>query len=86
MIINLSICVFFFAAVWDRQSQNEITYSQVLAMKARYNRKGTLSRYPSLLEGTASVQYRVPRFPARFASIGGPSPLGGIVKIGVFRT
>nr|CAH0107484.1 unnamed protein product [Daphnia galeata] len=39
--------------------------------------KGTLSRYPSVLEGTAGVQYRVPRFPARFASIGGPSPLGG---------
>ena len=50
------------------------------------DRKGTLSRYPSLLEGTAGVQYRVPRFPARFASIGGPSPLGGIVKIGVFRS
>jgi hypothetical protein len=53
-------------------------------LKPRYNRKGTLSRYPSLLEGTAGVQYRVPRFPARFASIGGPSPLGGIVKLGFF--
>ncbi len=34
----------------------------------------------------AGVKYWVPRFPARFASIGGPSPLGGIVKIGVFRS
>jgi hypothetical protein len=55
-------------------------------VRPRYNRKGTLSRYPSVLEGTAGVQYRVPRFPARFASIGGPSPLGGIAKIGVFRS
>ena len=39
MIVNLSICVFFFAAVWDRQSHNEITYSQVLAIKA-WNQSG----------------------------------------------
>jgi hypothetical protein len=26
------------------------------SLHARYNRKGTLSRYPSLLEGTAGVQ------------------------------
>jgi hypothetical protein len=32
----------------------------------------------------AGVQWRVPRFPARFASVWGLSPLGGIVKIGVF--
>ena len=57
----------------------------LLSVLPRYNRKGTLSRYPSLLEGKAGVQYRVPRFPARFASIGGRSPLGGIVKIVVFR-
>jgi hypothetical protein len=52
----------------------------VFMVVARYNRKGTLSRYPSLLEGTAGVQYRVPRFPARFASIGGPSPLTFVIS------
>ncbi len=67
--------------------QTEISHLEKISMICpRYNRKGKLSRYPSLLEEPAGVQYRVPKFPARFASIGGPSPLGGIVKIGVFRS